>query len=82
MSTYASEGGNFGFFTSNEWLKRLNAKIFAKLKGWVSNGIRRGNAAIMWRIVNQYMIPGTVRRFPGSAGFHLLPEPGSKMPVN
>jgi hypothetical protein len=27
-STYASEGGNFGFFTSHETMKRLNAKMY------------------------------------------------------
>ena len=27
-STYASEGGNFGFFTSHEMMKRLNAKMY------------------------------------------------------
>ena len=26
LSTYASEGGNFGFFTANDMAKRLNAK--------------------------------------------------------
>ena len=31
-STYASEGGNFGLFTSNEMAKRLNAKIYAEAK--------------------------------------------------
>ena len=31
-STYASEGGNFGFFTSNDMAKRLNSKIYAEAK--------------------------------------------------
>ena len=31
-STYASEGGNFGLFTSHEMIKRLNAKIYAEAK--------------------------------------------------
>jgi len=31
-STYASEGGNFGFFTSHETMKRLNAKMYAEAK--------------------------------------------------
>ncbi len=32
FSTYASEGGNFGLFTSHEMIKRLNAKIYAEAK--------------------------------------------------
>ena len=31
-STYASDGGNFGLFTSHEMMKRLNAKIYADAK--------------------------------------------------
>jgi len=29
-STYASEGGNFGLFTSNEMMKKLNGKMYAE----------------------------------------------------
>jgi Fe-S oxidoreductase len=29
-STYASEGGNFGLFTNNETMKKLNAKMYAE----------------------------------------------------
>lgn len=42
LSTYASEGGNFGFFTSNEMAKRLNSKIYAEAKRlgvkWILGG--------------------------------------------
>ncbi|MGW8195731.1 MAG: (Fe-S)-binding protein, partial [Desulforhopalus sp.] len=31
-STYASEGGNFGLFTNNETMKKLNAKMYAEAK--------------------------------------------------
>ena len=31
-STYASEGGNFGLFSSHELMKRLNAKMYAEAK--------------------------------------------------
>lgn len=55
MSTYASEGGNFGFFTSNEMAKRLNAKIFAEAKRLGVKWILGGECGHMWRIVNQYM---------------------------
>ena len=32
VSTFNSEGGNFGLFTSNEMMKRLNQKIYAEAK--------------------------------------------------
>ena len=32
FSTYASEGGNFGLFTSADMMKRLNAKMYAEAK--------------------------------------------------
>ena len=32
VSTFNSEGGNFGFFTSHEMMKRLNQKIYAEAK--------------------------------------------------
>ena len=31
-STYASEGGNFGLFTSDEMMKQFNAKMYAEAK--------------------------------------------------
>lgn len=55
MSTFASEGGNFGFFTSNEMAKRLNAKIYAEAKRLGVKWILGGECGHMWRIVNQYM---------------------------
>lgn len=55
MSTYASEGGNFGFFTSNEMAKRLNAKIYAEAKRLGVKWILGGECGHMWRVVNQYM---------------------------
>ena len=45
-STYASEGGNFGFFTSNEVMKRLNAKMYAEAKRLGVNGYLAVNAVI------------------------------------
>lgn len=55
MSTFASEGGNFGFFTSNEMGKRLNAKIYAEAKRLGVKWIMGGECGHMWRVVNQYM---------------------------
>lgn len=54
-STYASEGGNFGFFTTNEMAKRLNAKIYAEAKRLGVKWILGGECGHMWRVINQYM---------------------------
>jgi Fe-S oxidoreductase len=54
-STYASEGGNFGFFTSNEMAKRLHYKIFAEAKRLGVKWILGGECGHMWRVLNQYL---------------------------
>jgi Fe-S oxidoreductase len=54
-STYASEGGNFGFFTSNEMAKRLNSKIYAEAKRLGVKYIIGGECGHMWRVLHQYM---------------------------
>ncbi|MDR3602688.1 MAG: (Fe-S)-binding protein [Desulfosporosinus sp.] len=54
-STYASEGGNFGFFTSNDMAKRLNSKIYAEAKRLGVKWIIGGECGHMWRVMNQYM---------------------------
>ncbi len=54
-STYASEGGNFGLFTSAETIKRLNAKIYAEAKRLGVKWILGGECGHMWRVLNQYM---------------------------
>jgi Fe-S oxidoreductase len=54
-STYASEGGNFGLFTSHEMIKRLNAKIYAEAKRLGVKWILGGECGHMWRVFNQYM---------------------------
>ncbi len=54
-STYASEGGNFGFFTSNEMAKRLNSKIYAEAKRLGVKWIIGGECGHMWRVLHQYM---------------------------
>jgi hypothetical protein len=55
-STYASEGGNFGLFTSNEVMKRLNAKMYAEAKRLGVKWILGGECGHMWRVINQYMV--------------------------
>ncbi len=54
-STYASEGGNFGLFTSHEQIKRLNAKIYAEAKRLGVKWILGGECGHMWRVIHQYM---------------------------
>ncbi len=54
-STYGSEGGNFGFFTSHEVMKRLNSKMYAEAKRLGVKWILGGECGHMWRVVNQYM---------------------------
>jgi Fe-S oxidoreductase len=54
-STYASEGGNFGFFTSHEMMKRLNAKMYMEAKRLGVKWILGGECGHMWRVINQYM---------------------------
>ncbi len=54
-STYASEGGNFGLFTSHETMKRLNAKMYAEAKRLGVKWILGGECGHMWRVINQYM---------------------------
>ena len=67
-STYASEGGNFGFFTSHETMKRLNAKMYAEARRLGVKWILGGECGHMWRVIHQYM--GTMN---GPADF--LEEP-------
>ena len=55
LSTYASEGGNFGFFTTNEMAKRLNSKIYAESERLGVKWILGGECGHMWRVMNQYM---------------------------
>jgi Fe-S oxidoreductase len=54
-STYASEGGNFGSFTSHETMKRLNAKMYMEAKRLGVKWILGGECGHMWRVIHQYM---------------------------
>jgi len=54
-STYASEGGNFGLFTSHEMIKRLNSKIYAEARRLGVKWIMGGECGHMWRVLHQYM---------------------------
>ena len=54
-STYAAEGGNFGFFTSHEVAKLLNAKMYAEAERLGVKFILGGECGHMWRVIHQYM---------------------------
>jgi len=54
-STYASDGGNFGLFTSHEMMKVLNSKIYAEAKRLGVKWILGGECGHMWRVLHQYM---------------------------
>lgn len=55
FSAFASEGGNFGLFHSNEMMKRLNAKVYAEAKRLGVKWILGGECGHMWRVLHQYM---------------------------
>ena len=56
LSTYASEGGNFGSFTSAYMMKKLNAKMYAEAERLGAKWILGGECGHMWRVVHQYMV--------------------------
>ena len=68
LSTYASEGGNFGLFTSHDMMKKLNAKMYYEAERLGCKWILGGECGHMWRVINQYMNtmtgPGTDRLGP------------------
>ena len=55
VSAYASEGGNFGLFSSHETMKRLNAKIYDEARRLGVKWILGGECGHMWRVLHQYM---------------------------
>ena len=55
LSTYASEGGNFGLFHSMDLAKRLNTKIYAEARRLKTKWILGGECGHMWRVLHQYM---------------------------
>ncbi len=54
-STYASEGGNFGSFYSNELMKSLNNKIYHEAKRLGVKWVLGGECGHMWRVLHQFM---------------------------
>ncbi len=55
FSAFASEGGNFGLFTSHEMIKRINAKIYEEARRLRVKWILGAECGHMWRVLHQYM---------------------------
>jgi Fe-S oxidoreductase len=55
LSAYASDGGNFGLFTSHETIKKLNYKIYHEAKRLGVKWVLGGECGHMWRVMHQYM---------------------------
>ncbi len=55
VSAYASEGGNFGLFTSHDMIKRLNDKMYREARRLGVKWILGGECGHMWRVIHQYM---------------------------
>ena len=55
VTAYASEGGNFGLFTSHEMIKRLNDKMYREARRLGVKWILGGECGHMWRVIHQYM---------------------------
>lgn len=69
FSTYASEGGNFGFFSSHETMKKLNGKMYAEAERLGVKWMLGGECGHMWRVIHQYM-----DTMNGPAGFLETPK--------
>lgn len=54
-SAYASEGGNFGLFSSHDVMRRINAKIYEEAQRLGVKWILGGECGHMWRVIHQYM---------------------------
>ena len=55
LSTYASEGGNVGLFTSADMMQKINGKMYAEANRLGAKWILGGECGHMWRVINQYM---------------------------
>jgi len=55
FSAFASDGGNFGLFSSHEMMKRLNAKMYEEARRLGVKWILGGECGHMWRVMHQYM---------------------------
>lgn len=69
LSAYASEGGNFGLFTSHDTIKKLNYKIYHEAERLGVKWVLGGECGHMWRVLHQYM-----DTMNGPADFLELPQ--------
>jgi Fe-S oxidoreductase len=76
FSAFASEGGNFGLFTSHEMVKRLNAKIYEEARRLGVKWILGGECGHMWRVLHQYM--DTMNGPAGSLEVPVSPVTGTR----
>ena len=75
-SSYAAEGGNFGFFTGHDVAKLLNAKIYAEAERLGVKYIIGGECGHMWRVFHQYM--GTMNGPPDFLETPVSPVTGTR----
>jgi Fe-S oxidoreductase len=78
LSTYASEGGNFGLFTSHEMMKRLNSKMYHEAERLGVKWILGGECGHMWRVVHQYMGTHWANQIPKNLEEPVSPITGTK----
>lgn len=78
FTTYASEGGNFGLFTSLEMMKRLNSKMYYEAERLGVKWILGGECGHMWRVVHQYMGTHWANSIPGNLEKPVSPITGTR----
>jgi Fe-S oxidoreductase len=55
LSSYASDGGNFGMFASKDAMQKLNWKIYHEAERIGAKWILGGECGHMWRVMHQFM---------------------------
>ena len=79
MSTYASEGGNFGTWLNYEHMKKLNRKIMQEAQRLDVKWILGGECGHMWRVLHAYM--GTMNVNPGFLEEPVSPITGTRFRI-
>jgi Fe-S oxidoreductase len=76
MSTYASEGGNFGTWLNYEHMKKINRKIMKEAERLGVKWILGGECGHMWRVLHAYM--GTMNVNPEFLEEPISPATGTR----